>query len=76
MGSEMMIHGLFGGAKSREQNNSLYKRKVYSQTVICRKIPRLKREPWTIESKEQRIWFLLCSHGSYKLNPLVILHQH
>jgi hypothetical protein len=60
VGSEMMTHGLFGGAKSREQNNSLYERKVYSrngiffceilvldQTVICRKLPRLKREPWT-----------------------------
>jgi len=65
VGSEMMTHGLFSGAKSREQNNSLYKKKVYSldgiflceilvfdQTVICRKIPSLKREPWTRESKE------------------------
>jgi hypothetical protein len=64
VGSEMMTHGLFGGAKSKEQNNFLYKRKVYSwdgiflceilvldQTVICRKIPRLKRKPWTRESK-------------------------
>jgi hypothetical protein len=48
VGSEMMTHGLFSEAKSREQNNSLYKRKVYcrdgiflceilvlDQTVIC-----------------------------------------
>jgi hypothetical protein len=65
VGSEIMTRGLLGGAKSREKNNSLYKRKVYSwdgiflceklvldQTVICRKIPRLEREPWTRESKE------------------------
>jgi hypothetical protein len=30
VGSETMSHVLFGGAKSREQNHSLYKTKVHS----------------------------------------------
>ena len=69
VGTKTMVHVLFGGAISREQNHSLYKMKVHSldgksvceipvsdQAVICGKIKRLKRRPWERKLNEHKIW--------------------
>jgi len=69
MGSETMSHVMFRGAKSREQNHSLYKMKVHSldgksvcetlvsnQAVIFGNIQRLKRRPWDGQLKGKKIW--------------------
>ena len=60
---------MFHGAKSREQNHSLYKMKVHSldgksvceipvsnQAVIFGNIQRLQRRPWNRQLKEKKIW--------------------
>lgn len=83
-GSEDLIHTLFGGTTLQKKLHNRYvinlnslsssykcDIEVLEQSVICGKLPRLKRGPWEKELKDRNIWIADYGEGSPEIELLI-----